>query len=57
MLFFKTIDMGDSNILRNFPISLKNGMIDHIVRQMELMDLAKKLHENQSLLKNIIEIS
>lgn len=56
MLFFKTIDMGDSNILRNFSLSLKNGMIDHIVRQMEIIDLEKKLHENQSLLKNIIEI-
>ena len=56
MLFFKTIDKGDSNILKNFSISLKNGMIDHVVRQMELMDLEKKLHENQILLKNIIEI-
>jgi AAA15 family ATPase/GTPase len=56
MLFFKTIGKDDSDIIKNFSISLKNGMIDHVVRQMELMDLEKKLHENQILLKNIIEI-
>jgi AAA15 family ATPase/GTPase len=56
MLFFKTIDKSDSDIIKNFSISLKNGMIDHIVRQMELLDLEKKLHENQILLRNIIEI-
>jgi len=56
MLFFKTIDKGDDNILKILFASHKNGLIDSWVRQIELVEFQKKLHENKILLKNIIEI-
>ena len=56
MLFFKTIDKGDDNMLKILSVPHKNGLMDALVRQFELVDFQKKLHENQILLKNIIEI-
>ena len=54
ILFFKNFinSIGDMPFLG----LMKNGLIDSIIRNSELLAVQEKLHENQSLLKNIKEI-
>jgi AAA15 family ATPase/GTPase len=54
ILFFRNFinSIGDMPFLG----LMKNGLIDSIIRNSELLAVQEKLHENQSLLKNIKEI-